>query len=177
MEQLHLFAQPHNFKSDSTSARNSLLLLTRILPFVFEHDDDGFVQAVFFDGVMPQDKAHQQQQQPQQEAEQSSQEKKEPSVAVEIEQKDGSKDEVQVRIQETSQQQSSSSSSSSSTATASDVPQQKKSKASLAEKMMATLMNSAYRMKMLISLSINLLTITFIPHFYSHVRSWIHGPS
>ncbi|KAG2383253.1 hypothetical protein C9374_004590 [Naegleria lovaniensis] len=53
IEQLFLFSQPKNFFSESTSAKNSLHLLTRILPFVFEHDDDGFVSDLFFNNVLP----------------------------------------------------------------------------------------------------------------------------
>ena len=53
IEQLYLFSQPKNYFSESTSAKNSLHLLTRILPFVFEHDRDGFVSDLFFNNVLP----------------------------------------------------------------------------------------------------------------------------
>lgn len=39
--------------SEHTSARNSLNLLARVLPFVLDHDKDGFVQQFFFDNQLP----------------------------------------------------------------------------------------------------------------------------
>jgi len=53
IEQLYLFSQPENFGAEYTSARNSLRLLTRILPFVFEHNDDGFIDKLFFQNRLP----------------------------------------------------------------------------------------------------------------------------
>lgn len=48
MEQLYLFTKPVDSVPEFTSARTSLRLLTRILPFIFEDDDDGFVEEFFF---------------------------------------------------------------------------------------------------------------------------------
>ncbi|KAL0479284.1 HID1 domain-containing protein [Acrasis kona] len=39
--------------SEYTSAKNSLHLLARILPFVFEHNEDRFVDLLFFDNLVP----------------------------------------------------------------------------------------------------------------------------
>jgi hypothetical protein len=54
LEQLHLFTLPHNIAAESTSAKNSLYLLTRILPFVFEHDEDNFSRLLFFENRIPE---------------------------------------------------------------------------------------------------------------------------
>jgi hypothetical protein len=54
IEQLFLFSQPANFMSEYTSAKNSLHLLARLLPFVFEHNEDRFVDLLFFDNLVPQ---------------------------------------------------------------------------------------------------------------------------
>ncbi|KAL9654893.1 hypothetical protein ABK040_008684 [Willaertia magna] len=62
IEQLYLFSQPKNYFSESTSAKNSLHLLTRILPFIFEHDEDHFVKDLFFNNILPGYPSHQQEQ-------------------------------------------------------------------------------------------------------------------
>jgi hypothetical protein len=57
---LYLFAQPQNFTSQYTSARNSLRLLTRILPFFFEHNTDGLIDKFFFQNRIPAGKQDEQ---------------------------------------------------------------------------------------------------------------------
>eukprot|EP01027_Heterolobosea_sp_BB2_P013553 GEZU01019543.1.p1 GENE.GEZU01019543.1~~GEZU01019543.1.p1 ORF type:complete len:709 (+),score=235.60 GEZU01019543.1:154-2280(+) len=53
IEQLILFSHPSNVTSEYTSAKNSIRLLTRILPFVLETNDDGFVESFFWENTAP----------------------------------------------------------------------------------------------------------------------------
>lgn len=57
---MFLFAQPQNFTAQYTSARNSLRLLTRILPFFFEQNTDGLIDKFFFQNRIPSGKQDEQ---------------------------------------------------------------------------------------------------------------------
>jgi flagellar motor protein MotB len=53
IEQLFLFSTLQKKTSEYTSALNSLRLLTRILPFVFEQDEDNFGDNLFLKNSLP----------------------------------------------------------------------------------------------------------------------------